>query len=154
GGTRDGRITAYSLSVVQDAGAYPMLGAILPFMTRMMVTGVYDVTNAGFESASVITNTTPVRPFRGAGRPEATAALERMVDLFATEIGMDPAEVRRRNLLGDDVFPYTTPGGAVYDVGAYGRALDLLLGSAGYQDLRAEQAARRASGDTRQLGIG
>jgi carbon-monoxide dehydrogenase large subunit len=154
GGTRDGRITAYSLSVIQDAGAYPMMGAILPFMTRMMVTGVYDVTNAGFDSASVVTNTTPVRPFRGAGRPEATAALERMVDLYATEIGMDPAEVRRKNLLGEDAFPYTTPGGAVYDVGAYGKALDLLLASAGYDDLRAEQARRRESGDTRQLGIG
>ena len=154
GGTRDGRITAYSLSVVQDAGAYPMMGAILPFMTRMMVTGVYDVTNTGFESTSVITNTTPIRPFRGAGRPEATAALERAVDLFATEIGMDPAEVRRRNLLGDDVFPYTTPGGALYDIGAYGTALETLLEAADYDGLRAEQARRREAGDGRQLGIG
>jgi carbon-monoxide dehydrogenase large subunit len=154
GGNRDGRITAYSLSVIQDAGAYPMMGAILPFMTRMMVTGVYDITNTGFESASVITNTTPIRPFRGAGRPEATAALERAVDLFATEIGMDPAEVRRKNLLGDDVFPYTTPGGALYDIGAYGTALETLLEAAGYDDLRAEQARRREAGDGPQLGIG
>ena len=131
-----------------------MMGAILPFMTRMMVTGVYDVTNTGFESTSVITNTTPIRPFRGAGRPEATAALERAVDLFATEIGMDPAEVRRRNLLGDDVFPYTTPGGALYDIGAYGTALETLLEAAGYDGLRAEQARRREAGDGRQLGIG
>jgi len=154
GGTRDGRITAYDLKVVQDAGAYPMLGTLLPFMTRLMVTGVYDVTNVGFEAVSVVTNTAPIRPFRGAGRPEATAAIERAVDLFATEIGMDPAEVRRRNLLGDDVFPYQTPGGATYDVGAYGAALERALEAAGYDDLRAEQQRRRAAGDVRALGIG
>ena len=154
GGNRDGRITAYSLSVIQDSGAYPMLGAVLPFMTRMMTTGVYAITNVGFDSVSVITNTTPMRPFRGAGRPEAAAAIERAVDLFAAEIGMDPAEVRRRNLLADDVYPYTTPGGATYDIGAYTKALDMVLEAAGYQDLRAEQARRRETGDTRQLGIG
>jgi aerobic carbon-monoxide dehydrogenase large subunit len=154
GGTRDGRITAYHLSVVQDAGAYPMMGAVLPFMTRMMVTGVYDIPNAGFDSVSVLTNTTPVRPFRGAGRPEAAAAIERSVDLFAAEIGMDPAEVRRRNVLAPDAFPASTPGGVVYDSGAYEEALDLLLTTAGYADLRAEQQARRDRGDVRQLGIG
>jgi aerobic carbon-monoxide dehydrogenase large subunit len=154
GGTRDGRITAYHLSVVQDAGAYPMMGAVLPFMTRMMVTGVYDIPNAGFDSVSVLTNTTPVRPFRGAGRPEAAAAIERSVDLFAAEIGMDPAEVRRRNVLAPDAFPASTPGGVVYDSGAYEEALDLLLTTAGYDDLRAEQQARRDGGDVRQLGIG
>jgi aerobic carbon-monoxide dehydrogenase large subunit len=154
GGTRDGRITAYHLSVVQDAGAYPMMGAVLPFMTRMMVTGVYDIPNAGFDSVSVLTNTTPVRPFRGAGRPEAAAAIERSVDLFAAEIGMDPAEVRRRNVLAPDAFPASTPGGVVYDSGAYEAALDLLLTTAGYADLRAEQQARRDRGDVRQLGIG
>jgi aerobic carbon-monoxide dehydrogenase large subunit len=154
GGTRDGRITAYHLSVVQDAGAYPMMGAVLPFMTRMMVTGVYDIPNAGFDSVSVLTNTTPVRPFRGAGRPEAAAAIERSVDLFAAEIGMDPAEVRRRNVLAPDAFPASTPGGVVYDSGAYEAALDLLLTTAGYDDLRAEQQVRRDRGDVRQLGIG
>jgi aerobic carbon-monoxide dehydrogenase large subunit len=154
GGNRDGRITAYSLSVIQDAGAYPMLGAVLPFMTRMMVTGVYDIANAGFDSVSVVTNTTPIRPFRGAGRPEAAAAIERAVDLFAAEVGRDPAEVRRTNLLGPDRFPFSTPGGAVYDSGAYEQALDLALDSAGYGELRAEQQTRRDAGDTRQLGIG
>ncbi|MCB9373906.1 MAG: xanthine dehydrogenase family protein molybdopterin-binding subunit, partial [Microthrixaceae bacterium] len=154
GGTRDGRITAYRLRVVQDAGAYPMMGAVLPFMTRMMTTGVYDVTNAEFSSESVVTNTTPVVAFRGAGRPEAAAAIERAVDLFAAEIGMDPAEVRRRNLLPDDAFPYKTPGGAVYDIGAYRDALDLALESAGYDELRAEQQRRRAAGDPVALGIG
>lgn len=154
GGTRDGRITAYRLKVVQDSGAYPMMGAVLPFMTRMMTTGVYDLTNAEFSSESVATNTTPLVAFRGAGRPEAAAAIERAVDLFAAEIAMDPAEVRRRNLLADDVFPYDTPGGATYDIGAYGQALDLALGAAGYDDLRAEQRSRREAGDPRALGIG
>ena len=154
GGTRDGKITAYRLKVVQDSGAYPMMGAVLPFMTRMMTTGVYDVTNAEFSAESVVTNTTPLVAFRGAGRPEATAAIERSVDLFAAEIGMDPAEVRRRNLLADDVFPYDTPGGATYDIGAYGAALDLLLESAGYDELRAEQQRRRDAGATKVLGLG
>ncbi len=154
GGTRDGRITAYRLKVVQDSGAYPMMGAVLPFMTRMMTTGVYDVTNVEFSSESVATNTTPLVAFRGAGRPEAAAAIERAVDLFAAEIGMDPAEVRRRNLLGDDVFPYDTPGGATYDIGAYRDALELALSSAGYDQLRADQQARRDAGDTTVLGIG
>ncbi len=154
GGTRDGRITAYHLSVIQDAGAYPMMGAVLPFMTRMMVTGVYDIPNAGFDSVSVLTNTTPMRPFRGAGRPEAAAALERAVDLFATEIGVDPAEVRRKNVYPPEAFPVSTPGGVVYDCGAYEQALDLALATAGYDDLRADQAARRERGDVRQLGIG
>ena len=154
GGTRDGRITAYRLKVVQDSGAYPMMGAVLPFMTRMMTTGVYDVTNAEFSAESVVTNTTPLVAFRGAGRPEAAAAIERAVDLFAAEIGMDPAEVRRRNLLADDAFPYETPGGATYDIGAYGRALDLALEAAGYEELRAEQARRRTAGGSVVLGIG
>ena len=154
GGTRDGKITAYRLKVVQDSGAYPMMGAILPFMTRMMTTGVYDVTNAEFSAESVATNTTPLVAFRGAGRPEAAAAIERAVDLFAAEIGRDPAEVRRRNLLADDVFPYDTPGGATYDIGAYGAALDLLLESAGYEELRAEQQRRRDAGATTVLGLG
>jgi len=154
GGTRDGKVTGYRLHVVQDSGAYPMMGAVLPFMTRMMTTGVYDITNAGFSCESVVTNTTPTVAFRGAGRPEAAAAIERAMDLFAAEIGMDPAEVRRRNLLGDDVFPYKTPGGATYDIGAYRAALDLALESAGYDGLRAAQAERRASGSTKALGIG
>jgi carbon-monoxide dehydrogenase large subunit len=154
GGIRDGKITAYRLKVIQDSGAYPRMGAVLPFMTRMMTTGVYDVTNAEFSSESVATNTTPLVAFRGAGRPEAAAAIERAVDLFATEIGMDPADVRRRNLLRDDVFPYDTPGGATYDIGAYGDALELVLQSAGYDQLRAEQRARREAGDTKALGIG
>ncbi|HUZ42866.1 MAG TPA: xanthine dehydrogenase family protein molybdopterin-binding subunit [Acidimicrobiales bacterium] len=154
GGSRDGRILAYRLNVIQDGGAYPAIGAVLPFMTRTMLSGVYDIPKVEFNSRSVVTNTTPTVAYRGAGRPEATAAIERVVDMFAAEIGMDPAEVRRRNLIQKDAFPFTTPTGTVYDIGDYGRALDLALETADYQSLRAEQKQRRESGATKQLGIG
>jgi aerobic carbon-monoxide dehydrogenase large subunit len=154
GGSRDGTITAYRLTVVQDAGAYPSMGAVLPWMTRTMLTGVYDLRNAEFSSKSVVTNTTATAAYRGAGRPEAAAALERAVDLFAAEIGMDPAEVRRKNLVAPDQFPYTTVANTQYDTGEYEAALDKVLEAAGYEGLRAEQAARRERDDRVQLGIG
>jgi carbon-monoxide dehydrogenase large subunit len=154
GGSRDGTITAYRLTAVQDSGAYPRFGALLPFMTRTMASGTYAIPKVEFNSRSAVTNTTPVVAYRGAGRPEATAAIERAVDLFADEIGMDPAEVRRRNLVPATAFPFTTPTGTTYDVGDYGRALDLALDASGYTELRKEQARRREAGEVRQLGIG
>src|SRR5262249_5492672 len=102
----------------------------------------------------VATSTTPIGAYRGAGRPEATAALERAFDLFAAEIGMDPAEVRRRNLLKKFTEPHQTSFGALYDSGDYAAALDKALEAAGYADVRAEQARRRASGDVTQVGVG
>ncbi len=154
GGSRDGRITAYRLDVVQDSGAYPRFGAFLAGLTQLMATGPYDIPNvqAGFQA--VVTNTTPIAAYRGAGRPEATAAIERAVDLFAAEAGLDPADVRRRNLVAADAFPHTTPTGAAYDTGNYAEALDRVLAAAGYRELRAEQARRRETGDPLQLGIG
>ena len=154
GGSRDGKVAAYHLEVVQDSGAYPQIGALLPDLTKMMLTGTYDIPRAGFFSRSVVTNTTPLTAYRGAGRPEATAAIERSMDLFAAEIGMDPAEVRRANLVGPDQFPFTTPTGTTYDIGDYPRALELLLEASGYRELRQEQAERRRSGATTQLGLG
>jgi len=154
GGTRDGRLLAYRLDVLQDAGAYPQYGALLPSMTRMMASGVYDIARVEFSSTSVVTTTTPVTAYRGAGRPEATAALERMVDLFATEIGMDPVEVRRRNFVAPAAFPYTNPTGTTYDCGEYARALELAVEVSGYEGLREEQRRRRAAGEVHQLGIG
>ncbi|HLG07874.1 MAG TPA: molybdopterin cofactor-binding domain-containing protein, partial [Gaiellaceae bacterium] len=97
---------------------------------------------------------TPTTSIRGAGRPEAAQAIERMVDLFAAEIGLDPVEVRRTNFISKDAFPYTTASGATYDSGDYEGALDLALQSAGYDELRTEQRSRREEGGTRQLGIG
>ena len=140
--------------MLQDGGAYPDFGTVLPFMTRTMTSGVYTIPKAECSSVSVVTNTTPTVAYRGAGRPEATSAIERAVDMFAAEIGMDPAEVRRRNLIGPDAFPYDTPTGTTYDTGDYRGTLDLALEVAGYDDLRADQQRRRADGDVRQLGIG
>jgi carbon-monoxide dehydrogenase large subunit len=102
----------------------------------------------------VATNTTPVAAYRGAGRPEATSMVERAVDLLAARLRLDPAEVRRRNLIPARAFPYTTATRARYDSGDYGRALDLVLEAAGYDELRATQARRRERGDVRQLGVG
>ncbi|WP_419847401.1 xanthine dehydrogenase family protein molybdopterin-binding subunit [Candidatus Poriferisocius sp.] len=154
GGSRDGRITAYQLDVIQDSGAYPLIAGFLPRMTMAMFTGVYDIGCAGYQAVSVPSSTTPNGAFRGAGRPEAASAIERAVDLFAAKIGMDPAEVRRCNFLDPEAFPHTTVSGLSYDSGDYGKALDLALEAAGYDDLRAEQAARRANGSASLLGIG
>jgi carbon-monoxide dehydrogenase large subunit len=154
GGTRDGVVQSYRIEVLQDSGAYAGFGTVLPFMTRVMTSGPYKIAKAECSSVSVVTNSTPTTAYRGAGRPEATAAIERIMDVFAREIDMDPAELRRRNLIGKDEFPYTTPVDTVYDVGDYHRALDLALEVAGYDQLRAEQARRRTNGDVRQLGIG
>ncbi|HET6835020.1 MAG TPA: xanthine dehydrogenase family protein molybdopterin-binding subunit [Acidimicrobiales bacterium] len=154
GGTRDGRITAYQLDVVQDAGAYPVLGARLPAMTMLMTTGAYDIADAGFSGVSVVTNTMSTTAYRGAGRPEAAVAIERMVDRFAAEIEMDPADVRRRNLVAPFRDRYTTGVGTVYDVGDYPEALERVLRAADYDALRAERARRRDAGDPVALGIG
>ena len=154
GGTRDGRMIAYRLEVIQDSGAYPRIGVLLPGLTALMAPGVYAFDRVEASTRSVVTTTTPVGAFRGAGRPEAAAALERAVDLFAAEIGMDPAEVRRRNMLPAFTEPHTTAMGAVYDSGDYPAALEKLVQAADYDALRAEQAQRRARGDDRQLGIG
>src|SRR5215469_9772555 len=154
GGRRDGTVTAYRLEILQDSGAYPRFGAFLPALTILMAPGPYAFGRAEAVAKSVVTNTTPVGAYRGAGRPEATAAVERAIDLFAAEIGMDPADVRRKNLLPKFTEPHTTAFGAVYDSGDYAAALDKALAAAGYPGLRAEQAKRRAAGDVVQLGIG
>jgi len=154
GGDRDGNVKAYRLRVLQDSGAYPRFGAVLPTLTLLMAPAVYDLDRLETSFTSVVTNTTPLGAYRGAGRPEATAVIERMMDIFATEIGMDPADVRRRNLLPAFTEPLSTKGGALYDSGDYAMALDTILAAADYPSLRREQAARRERGDRNQLGIG
>ena len=154
GGRRDGTVLAYRLEIIQDSGAHVRLGAMLPFLTILMTPGPYEIPKAEAVARSVVTNTTPVGAYRGAGRPEASAALERAMDLFAAEIGADPAEVRRRNLLPPFTEPHRTKFGALYDTGDYTAALDKALAAAGYDDLRKEQAERRARGDTVAMGIG
>ena len=156
GGTRDGKVTHYQLHAIQDAGGFADMGTILaPFMTRPMSSGVYAIPNIEVRTTSVVTNTTPIVAYRGAGRPEATAAVERAMDMFALEIGKDPAEVRRINLIPKFLEPHTTAIGQTYDVGDF--------------EARARQGARRRrlhrscapsrqragpSGDAKQLGIG
>ena len=151
---RDGTFCWIKLDVTSNAGAYPGIGAFLPFFTMMMASGPYRFDAVHYEAVAVITNTTPVAAFRGAGRPEATVALEQIIDRAAAQLGIDPAELRRRNLLAPDDFPLTTHTGANMDCGEYARALDLALETAGYRDLREEQDRRRADGDRKLLGIG
>jgi carbon-monoxide dehydrogenase large subunit len=155
GGRRDGTIEALRLSLLQDAGAYPSIGAFLPNLTGLMASGVYRIPKIDVDIRSVVTNTTPTAAVRGAGRPEATQGVERAIDTFAAELELDPAELRRRNFIAPDAFPATTAAGATYDIGDYGGALDRALAHAGYEQLREEQAARRADpAAKRLLGIG
>jgi aerobic carbon-monoxide dehydrogenase large subunit len=154
GGKRDGTVLAYRLEVVQDSGAHVRIGAMLPFLTILMTPGPYEIPRAEAIAKSIVTTTTPIGAYRGAGRPEASAALERAMDLFAAEIGIDPADVRRRNLLPPFTEPHRTKFGALYDTGDYAAALDKVLAAADYDELRKEQAERRARGDSVAMGIG
>jgi carbon-monoxide dehydrogenase large subunit len=153
--TSAGRITGLRVRALADSGAYPgIAGMLVAGPTRMLSQGVYDIPKLDFGAVAVVTNTTPVGAFRGAGRPEATALLERIVDLAAVELGLDPAEIRRLNFVPNDAFPYDTRTGVTYDSGDYAKPLGEALKLAGYDDLRKEQEARRERGDTLQLGVG
>jgi carbon-monoxide dehydrogenase large subunit len=154
GGTRDGKVLAYRLEILQDCGGYAGLAAFLPNLTGLMASGVYAIPRIEVEHRAVVTNTVPISAFRGAGRPEASQAIERAIDTFAAELGMDPAEVRRQNFIPSDAFPYTTASHANYDSGDYEGALELALRSVGYDELRVEQRQRREEAATKQLGIG
>lgn len=149
----DGTVTALRMRVTADLGAYPLAPG-LPDLTTAMAIGVYKIPNVDLEATSVYTNTTPVAAYRGAGRPEAAYYIERLVDRVAAELALDPAEVRRRNFIPPDAFPYKTPTGLTYDSGEYDRALTKALELARYDELRREQAARRAGGAGKALGIG
>ncbi|HEX2850994.1 MAG TPA: xanthine dehydrogenase family protein molybdopterin-binding subunit [Acidimicrobiales bacterium] len=150
----DGRIVGLDAEIVASGGAYPVIGAVLPMLTQMMVVGVYDIPKVRFKGTTAVTNNTPVGAYRGAGRPEATQLIERVIDVAADKIGVDPAEIRRRNFLDPDAFPLTTTTGGEYDSGEYAKSLDAALAAAGYDELRAEQTRRRDAGDRMQLGIG
>jgi len=155
GGDRSGKVTHYQLWAIQDSGAWVDMGTILaPFMTRPMSSGVYNIPNIECRTTSVVTNTTPIVAYRGAGRPEATAAIERAMDMFAAQIEMDPAEVRRINLIPKFLEPHTTVVGQTYDVGDYETSLNKALAASDYAGWRTKQKAARASGAVKQLGIG
>ncbi len=151
----DLHITGMHCRVIGDAGAYAGFGGGLAIgPTRMMAQGVYRIPVIRYDVAIAVTNTTPMGAFRGAGRPEAAELLERMMDISADELGIDPVELRRRNLLPEFTEPYRTVMGTEYDNGSYETALDEALRIARYDELRAEQADRRERGDTDLLGIG
>ena len=150
----DGRLVGLRGVVVGDGGAYPAVGTILPSLTQLMAQGVYDIPAIDFTWKCVATNTTTTGAYRGAGRPEATQLLERIIDIAADQIGMDPLEMRRKNFLQPDAFPMTSLTGAEYDNAEHEKALDAVKVAAGYDDLRAEQERRRAEGGSTALGIG
>ena len=152
--TREGRFLALRVHLVGDAGAYPTVGAYLPLFTKRMASGTYRFDSIQFDIAVATTNTPPTGAYRGAGRPEATALLERLVDQAALELGIDPIELRRRNFIDDDAFPFATLTGASYDSGAYAAPFEVAAETIGYDSLREEQRRRRERGDRVQLGIG
>lgn len=150
---QDGTVLALRCRTLADLGAY--LEALTPYpgmLTGRLITGPYRIPAAAYELTSVFTNAMATAPYRGAGRPEATYVLERTMDAVARVTGVDPAEVRRRNLIGPDAFPYRAPSGLVYDSGQYEVALDRALALADYKRLRDEQ--RRARAEGRLIGIG
>ena len=151
----EGKIQAVRVRLLADMGAYLQLVTPgVPLLGAFLYAGVYDVPAYSFSCTSLFTNKTPTDAYRGAGRPEATYAIERAIDLLAAEMRLDPAELRRRNYIRPEAFPYPSVAGLVYDSGEYEAALEKALGLAGYDELRAEQARRREAGDRHQLGIG
>lgn len=154
-GDTDGKIYGVAIDLVKDLGAYPGVGTYLAEgYTLPMACGTYDIGWVDFAATCVVTNRVTIGAFRGAGRAPYIGALERMVDIYANEIGVDPADVRRSNLIRPDTMPVTTIAGATYDEANYPADLERVLAAAGYEDLRAEQERRRADGSTNQLGIG
>jgi len=152
---RDGTLTGISVNLIANMGAYlGVVGPGVPLLGAFMYNAIYKVPAYRFECTGVFTNTTKTDAYRGAGRPEATYAIERAMDELAAELGLDPVEIRRRNWITHEEFPFTTVCGLVYDSGNYEAATEKALSLLGYDDLRAEQAARRASNDPVQLGIG
>lgn len=150
----DGTITGVRVHTVANLGAYLSTFApgIPTILFGLMLSGVYNIPNIECEVVGALTNTVMVDAYRGAGRPEATYLLERMVDLVANELGLDPVEVRRKNFIAADAFPFTTATNVIYDSGNYQAAFDKALESIGYDQFRAEQRQAREQG--RYLGIG
>ncbi|MEM9652954.1 MAG: xanthine dehydrogenase family protein molybdopterin-binding subunit [Actinomycetota bacterium] len=154
-GAADGRFDSIRIELVKDGGAYPGVGTVLAeHYGRAVGTGVYDIPNAEFASLAVRTNLPSVSAFRGAGRGPIIAAIERTVDRYAAAVGIDPAELRRRNLVQPTDMPYRTATGATLDEADYPGTLQRALDVADYDGLRRDQADRRSDGDERQLGIG
>jgi carbon-monoxide dehydrogenase large subunit len=152
--TKDGVILGLKGRLLADLGAYLYFGtAEIPTLTTLMGTGPYRFTDVQYDLFGIFTNKVPTDAYRGAGRPEATYFQERMMDAIADDLGLDPADVRKRNFVNKDQFPYTTPMGLVYDSGDYAMALDRALEVSGFKDLKAEAAELRKQGKLRGVGF-
>ena len=155
GADRDGTFRVLEVELLSDVGAY--VGSVGPGVAlggAEMTPGAYVIPVVGFAAVGVHTNLTPVGAYRGAGRPEATYAIERIVDEMSRRLGVDPVELRRRNLIAPDSFPYANGAGLTYDSGRYEVALDRALDLVGYDRLRSEQETRSSAQDLVRLGVG
>ncbi len=153
--TKEGKVTGLKVHGISDLGSYCQIftDVIMIAFGFPVSCGAYDIKNIHLSADIVFTNKAPTDAYRGAGRPEATYAVERAMDLVANKLGMDPAEIRRLNFIQPDQFPYKSAAGAVYDTGNYEGALDKALEMAGYKSLRAEQAQKKAAGKLMGIGI-
>ncbi len=153
--TRDGRMTGLDVHILSDMGAYLRLVTPgIPILGAFMYNAIYKFDAYRFVCDGVFTTKTPTDAYRGAGRPEATFAIERIVDELAAELGMDPLDLRRKNWITHDEFPFTTVAGLTYDSGNYEAATERALALIGWDELQKEQAERRARHDAVQLGLG
>lgn len=152
-GDRDGRVRRARIHLSADVGAYPHNGSQVPLFARFLAGGPYDLPDLRVTTEMFVTNRAPTGSYRGAGRPEAAYAIERAMDAFARACGLDPAEVRRRNLVRPEQMPYRAATGALYDSGDYPEALERALRLARHDEVRAEQQRRRREGG-RPLGLG
>src|SRR5262245_61249897 len=150
---KDGKVLGLKMKLIADIGAYNMLlTAAIPTLTMLMANATYDIPAIRTTLTEVFTNKTPTDAYRGAGRPEATYFVERAMDMLAHELKMDPAEVRRKNFIKPNQFPYQTQMGAVYDSGDYDKALTAALTAANWDGLKAERDKARNEG--RLVGLG
>ncbi|GLY43847.1 carbon-monoxide dehydrogenase large subunit [Amycolatopsis sp. NBRC 101858] len=153
--TRDGQVTGLKVELLANLGAYNgLVGPGVPILGAFMFNAIYKIPAYHFACTNVFTTTTLTDAYRGAGRPEATFAIERIMDELAVELGMDPMELREKNWIKHEEFPFTTVCGLTYDSGNYEAATEKAKQLFDYDGLRAEQARRRESGDKVQLGIG
>src|SRR5580700_4514347 len=151
---KDGTITGIKLLIIQDLGAYhQLLTPAIPTLSVLMMPGLYKTANVRADIIGAFTNCVPTDAYRGAGRPEATHGIERMVDILAAELKMDPAEIRLKNFVHNDEFPFPTATGLTYDSGNYAAPLKKALEIVGYQKLRLEQAEARKPGKWVGIGI-
>jgi len=151
---KDGTILGIKLKIIQDLGSYhQLLTPVIPTLSVLMMPGLYRAKNIRADIVGVFTNCVPTDAYRGAGRPEATHGIERMVDILAAELGMDPAEIRRKNFVQNEEFPYPTATGLIYDTGNYNAPLDKALGIVDYKKLRQEQAEARKQGKLMGIGL-